>query len=620
MTARSRQRSLFALAALALAAATAAGCREAPPAAPGSASDETAAPILQRLDPPAGPGALAPRLLVFEDAWWLSWLEPAGKTPAEAPGGTGGGSPVMAVRASRLAPDSPDAGWSEPVTVARGDDLFANWADNPALHGGDGVLLAHWLQRSGSGRYAYDVRLARSGDGGRTWQPAGTAHHDGTASEHGFVSSVAVPGGVRLFWLDGREMSTGDGHDAGGHGGGDMTLRTGLAPAGDGPVDDGEVLDGRVCECCQTAAAPAASGPVVVYRDRGPDEERDIWIVRRQAGAWSEPAPVHVDGWRLPGCPVNGPDVASAPADRDRLAVAWFTGADDRPRVQVALSDDGGRRFGEPLVLDDDRPLGRVDVEWDGRGHLLTLWLARGGDDGAARLQLSRLEPGSPPSPPRTLAETAASRTAGFPRMARLGDRLLVAWTTVDETGETGLATGILELAGPASGSETAAAPADPAGPAPGRPWDARPGSRAPEFTATSLEGEETALASFRGRPLLVNIWATWCGPCRREMPALAALHASRASRGLQVVGISVDAARLDGRVREFVAEMQVPYPILRDPEDRATGLFGLTALPATFLFDRDGTLVWRRMGIVQEDDPELASALEPLLSPAAGS
>ena len=103
---------------------------------------------------------------------------------------------------------------------------------------------------------------------------------------------------------------------------------------------DEAVLDTRVCDCCQTSAAMTAEGPVVVYRDRSEGELRDISIARLRNGEWSEPRTVFRDGWEISGCPVNGP-VDRRRSGR-RLAVAWFTAANDMSRVKLAFSDDAG--------------------------------------------------------------------------------------------------------------------------------------------------------------------------------------------------------------------------------------------------------------------------------------
>src|SRR5262249_59963708 len=114
------------------------------------------------------------------------------------------------------------------------------------------------------------------------------------------------------------------------------------------------LLDGRVCECCQTSAAPTPEGMAVVYRGRSEREVRDISIVRLKNGLWSEPQPLSKDGWEIQGCPVNGPAISSA---GQHVAVAWFTAAHDQPGVYAALSADSGVTFGPQILVGDGKPL-----------------------------------------------------------------------------------------------------------------------------------------------------------------------------------------------------------------------------------------------------------------------
>ena len=138
----------------------------------------------------------------------------------------------------------------------------------------------------------------------------------------------------------------------------------------------------------------------------------------------------------------------------------------------------------------------------------------------------------------------------------------------------------------------------------------------APAYTPAALTGEPIKLSDLRGSPVLLNFWATWCTPCRTEVPELAALHERYGPAGLQVIGVSTDHAGAEEQVRAFVDEENVPYTILRDPENRATALFGLSGLPATFLFDSDGALVWSSRGALQPGNADLLEALERVTAP----
>jgi hypothetical protein len=366
--------------------------------------DETPSPSAtaewRQLDPPASSQAFAPNLAVTGDQVVHTWLERVD---------LGEGGVGHRLLFSRLADT-----WTAPVVIAAGDDFFANWADLPGVvAAADGSLTAHWLAKTGEETYAYSIFLARSTDGGVSWTPLGRLNDDDTPTEHGFVSYVAADDGVRAFWLDGRAMAEG----------GPMSLRTAVITDQVGPD---EVLDERVCECCSTDAAMTSTGPVVVARDRSESEIRDISIVRRVDGDWSRAQPIHADAWQIDGCPVNGPEIA---ADGD-LAVAWFTAAGAEPRVQMAISHDAGASFGRPVLIDGEGPLGRVDVVLDGKEAVVS-WLAFGTEMGEVRLR--RVAADGTSGPPVTVARTAATRAAGFPRLVRHSDLLYLAWVDVGD-------------------------------------------------------------------------------------------------------------------------------------------------------------------------------------------
>ncbi|MDT0632195.1 hypothetical protein [Rubrivirga litoralis] len=380
-----------------------------PACAPADAPEAEPAPpvVAGERAVPAGGGALAPRLSLDGDgAPLLSWTEARGDSAA--------------LRYARWTGD----GWGGAETADAGRGRFVNWADTPgvvALPGGGLVAHSLVLHPERDSPYAYDVRV-RQGRGGAWGEPV-TPHDDGVAAEHGFVSVVAGEGGAGgLVWLDGRNQ--GGGHD---HAAGAMTLRyAALGP--DGAITDAAELDARTCDCCPTAAVATPSGLVVAYRDRSPEEVRDIAVVRLVDGAWTEPEIPHADGWTIHGCPVNGPALA---ARGDRVALAWYTEGGGGPRVQVALSDDGGATFGAPAQVDGGAPLGRVGVALLPDGAAAVTWLERTG--GAAEVRVRRVE-GGVTAPPQTVATVPAGRESGVPVVAALGPGVVVAWTDPDAT------------------------------------------------------------------------------------------------------------------------------------------------------------------------------------------
>jgi hypothetical protein len=354
------------------------------------------------IDTPAGPGSLAPSLAELNDGRLvLTWLE-------ETDGG-------HALRFSVLG----EAGFGPARTIARGEDWFANWADTPGLFvlpGGD--WIAHWLVKSGPATYAYDILTARSTDGGASWSDPVSPHRDLTATEHGFVSYFAEsPDAAGLVWLDGRAMAGAAADEAA------MSLRSAILGP-DGRLSERVVLDDRVCECCRTAAAMASGGPVVVYRDRSGDEIRDHAVVRRGPGGWQRSRPVHVDGWQIRGCPVNGPALV---ADGRRLATAWFTMAEQRPRVHVAVSENAGKSFRVVDTLGVGTALGRVDLALIDGGFMLS-WLDE--SDGSGLVRLAAYDWQGTATGGSVVTGLDTGRSSGFPRLGVVdGCRPVVAWT-----------------------------------------------------------------------------------------------------------------------------------------------------------------------------------------------
>lgn len=373
-----------------------------------------AAPHVEEINSPAGAGAAEPFLYATRDGLLMSWLEPVAN------------SDRTALRWSRYR----DGRWTEPRTVVERNDLFVNWADFPSIvEDAKGALFAHWLQKSGSGTYAYDIRMAASTDDGTTWSEPFLLNRDGRQSEHGFATLAALPnGGVGATWLDGRKMTAGD-HDSADHEmGGDMTIRYATVDA-NGTIADDVELDGRTCECCTTGMAMTASGPLIAYRDHSADGIRDISYVRHNASGWTAPLALHADGWKINGCPVNGPQVD---AIGDRAVTAWFTAANEQQRVYVAFSDDGGATFAKPIVVVDGKPMGRVDVVMLDDRSALVSWLEQTAK--GAEIRARRVSREGAPAASIKIANSASARAAGFARIARVGSDVYFTWTEQSAT------------------------------------------------------------------------------------------------------------------------------------------------------------------------------------------
>lgn len=367
-------------------------------------------PRVEEIASPAGANAAEPFVSATRDGLLMSWLEPVAK------------SDRTALRFARYR----DGKWSQPRTIIERNDLFVNWADFPSIvEDTNGALFVHWLQKSGSATYAYDVRMAASADGGATWSDSFLLNRDGTPNEHGFATMAALPnGGVGVTWLDGRKMTSGD-H---GHVGGDMGIRYATVAA-NGTINDEIEVDGRTCECCATGMMMTSGGPLIAYRDQSMEGIRDISYVRREGSGWTAPRPLHVDGWKIDGCPVNGPQVD---AIGDRVVVAWFTAANEKQRVSVTFSDDGGATFAKPIVVDEGKPAGRVDVVMLDERTALVSWLEQAA--AGAEIRARRVSRDGTAAPSMKIADSATARAAGFARIARVGSDVYFTWTEQSAT------------------------------------------------------------------------------------------------------------------------------------------------------------------------------------------
>lgn len=380
-------------------------------------------PTITPVIAPSTLSSAQPQMTVSPRGILLSWVERAG------------------TRATLKFAERTATGWSSATTVATGDDWFVNWADVPSvLRLDDGTLAAHWLQKSGTATYAYDVRLSYSKDDGRTWSSSFTPHHDGTQREHGFASLFQMPGaGLGLVWLDGRAMGAADGHDAHGAAEGAMSVRYGTFDRAWKQTSEMPV-DLRVCECCPTTAAMTSDGPVVAYRNRSEEEIRDIYVARLDDGKWTEPTPVHDDNWKIAACPVNGPMLS---ARGRNVVLAWFTVKDDIGHAYAAFSADAGRTFGPPVRLDGVSALGRVDVALLPDGSALATWIEFA--EQKSSFSMRRVDTSGRMSPITAVSQISGARASGYPRIAVHGDEAIFAWTE-NVSGQASIKTAALSL------------------------------------------------------------------------------------------------------------------------------------------------------------------------------
>jgi peroxiredoxin len=144
-------------------------------------------------------------------------------------------------------------------------------------------------------------------------------------------------------------------------------------------------------------------------------------------------------------------------------------------------------------------------------------------------------------------------------------------------------------------------------------------GTMAADYVATTLAGDTFDVAAMRGRVVVLNVWATWCRPCVKEMPALQRLWERNREAGLVVVGVSIDSPALlmgdaETAVRSFVDDLDLTFPIVVDPERRIEEGYPVAGYPMTFVIDRDGRIVDRVLGPREWDQPKMESELRRLL------
>lgn len=359
--------------------------------------------LVEEMTSPTGDSCAEPYLFTdVNGSVYLSWVEKKGRDAQ--------------LKYSKLLNDK----WTAPITIAVGNNWFVNWADYPMVSSdGNNNMVAHFLEKSASSTYAYDVRVVRSNDAGKSWSVPTILHDDGKQAEHGFVSMVPYNKQTFVSWLDGRNAAA---EESGGvHGGhhGQMTLRGALVDTSGNKTAEWE-LDNRVCDCCQTSAAITDNGPVVVYRDRSDEEIRDMSIVRLVNGQWTSPKTVHLDNWKIEGCPVNGPRIA---ATGNKLAIAWFSMPEKNAQVNVVFSEDGGETFTQPIRIDGGKPIGRVDVVMLDDNSAMVSWME------ANTIKALKVKADGSKEVPRVIASSSESRSSGFPQMTRSGNKIIFAWT-----------------------------------------------------------------------------------------------------------------------------------------------------------------------------------------------
>lgn len=137
-----------------------------------------------------------------------------------------------------------------------------------------------------------------------------------------------------------------------------------------------------------------------------------------------------------------------------------------------------------------------------------------------------------------------------------------------------------------------------------------REGGAAPDFALKDLSGKTVRLSDFRGKLVLVNFWATWCPPCRGEIPSMAAMNKIMASSPFQLLTISIDEGG-KSPVESLYSSMGVALPTLLDPSKSVGKLYGITGVPETFIVSKDGLVIKKIIGPLQWDSPDVIQTLK---------
>jgi thiol-disulfide isomerase/thioredoxin len=151
-------------------------------------------------------------------------------------------------------------------------------------------------------------------------------------------------------------------------------------------------------------------------------------------------------------------------------------------------------------------------------------------------------------------------------------------------------------------------------------------GTSAPSFVASDLSGQPVSLADLEGEVVLLNIWATWCEPCKAEMPSMQRLHEILGPRGLRIVAVSIDAlpgqvgfgGRPGGDVRTFAQRLGISFTIWRDPSSATARQYRTLGIPESFVIGRDGTIVKKVIGPTDWDSPANIDLFRRLLDERA--
>jgi len=519
--------------------------------------------------------------------------------------------PASALRFVR----SEDGGstWSAPVTVT--DDTTATLADGAhfgshnfhALHGApDGTFHVAWLDGR-AGKSA--VYTTHSTDGGRSWARnvrvvAPTAPMTEACPCCRTAIASDAKGTVYLAWRAVLPADTA---------GGTATARLNAAPK---PAAEGH-----------GHGAHGAAGPTI----------RDIVVARSsdRGLTWEAPVRVHSDDWVFDGCPHAGPSLAVDA--QGTLHAAWWTGKPGAAGVFYTRSTDRGASFAAATPLgvasasqpahvqlavmqDASSSTPRVLAAWDDGTRRVPQVMLRSSTDGGSSFgdAIAVSESGPAASFPVLAVDAArgtimvawsqqAPATANQAAASRPNMKDPKAVMPLPSVGQTQvlLRTGTLT-----SNATTVSANTEQFAPL-------AVGDLAPEYGARVRHGArsgDSLQVAEAGAVTLVNVWATWCASCREEMADLDTLHQRYGSKGLRVLGVSVDQGNTD-KVLRYVTREGLGFSVAHDPANSIQRVFGVVGVPETYLIDGSGRIVWKTAGNIHGALPAARAAIEQALA-----